>query len=321
MGRYAPIQRFARPEAVHGCLGSLFCALLLASAVLGQEPGQTPRPKDVEPPKEVPEEELVKLDKKFEHFKFIEDDAPFINRGSKIGDVRRMQAAEHEQKAYDYVLHFARRQPDERLQKFSIKNVPVENLFRPIRQDYLRELIHVEGKLALVTAMKPTDDLKDLSEIEQLYEVWVWVNAKGTSKLACVVVSELPDGVKVGEEFDVEVSFDAYFFKLWHYESRQQKEGSKDTDKKQWQRAPLFLGKSFQVTAPIVVQPTYSPVMLMSVIGGLSALGLSAFLISLWFRKGDQHVRASASRKMADQANFENVPEGTPPVNRYPDFS
>ena len=80
--------------------------------------------------------------------------------------------------------------------------------------------------------------------------------------------------------------------------------------------------KSFQVTAPIEVQSTYSPVMLMSVVGGLCALGLTAFLISLWFRKGDQEVRASATRKLADQANFENVPEGTtPPVNRYPDFS
>ena len=137
MGQFAPIIRFATPNAVLGCLASLLCALILASAVTGEEPGQTPRPKDVEPPKDVPEEELVKLDKKFEHFKFIEDDAPFINRGSRTSDVKRMQAADHEQKAYDYVLHFAKRQPDERLQKFSIKNVPVENLFRPIRQDYL----------------------------------------------------------------------------------------------------------------------------------------------------------------------------------------
>ena len=113
-----------------GCLASVFCALLLATAGMGDEPGQTKRPNDVEPPKDVPEEELVKLDKKFEHFKFIEDDAPFLNRGSRTSDVHRMRAAEHEQKAYDYVLHFAKRQPDERLQKFSIKNVPVENLFR-----------------------------------------------------------------------------------------------------------------------------------------------------------------------------------------------
>lgn len=319
MGRYAPTHRLARPGAVLGCLGFLFCAFVLATIGMGQEPGQTPRPKDVEPPKDVPEEELVKLDKKFEHFKFIEDDAPFINRGSKTGDVKRMQAADHEQKAYDYVLHFANRQPDERLQKFSIKNVPVENLLRPIRQDYLRELIHVEGNLALVTEMKSTDSLKDLSGVEKLYEVWVY--AKGTNKLVCAVVSALPEGVKPGEDFDIMVSFDAYFFKLWHYESRQQKEGSKDLDKKQWQRAPLFLGKSFQVTAPVVVQSTYSPVMLMSVVGGLCALGLTAFLISLWFRKGDQEVKASAIRKIGDQANFENVPESTTPVNRYPDFS
>lgn len=302
-----------------GYLGCVICALLLATIGMGDEPGQTPRPKDGEPPKDVPEEELVKLDKKFEHFKFIEDDAPFVNRGSRTADVHKMQAAEHEQKAYDYVLHFAKRQPDERLQEHSIKNVPVENLFRPIRQDYLRELIHVEGKLALVTEMKSTDDLKELSGVDKLYEVWVY--AKGTNKLVCLVASELPEGIKPGEDFEIMVSFDAYFFKLWHYESRQQKEGSKDADKKQWQRAPLFLGKNFQVVAPIEVQSTYSPMMLMSVVGGLCALGLTAFLISLWFRKGDQHVRASATRKISDQVNFENAPEDSTPVNRYPDFS
>jgi len=319
MQRHPATQRFARPGAILGCLGTIFCALLLATIGMGEEPGQTPRPKDVEPPKEVPEEELVKLDKKFEHFAFVESNAPLasVNRGVRTSDVKSMQAAEHEQKAYDYVLHFALRQPNERLQQYSIKNVPVENLLRPIHQDYLRELIHVEGKLALVTEMKPTDSLKDLSGIEQLYEVWVY--AKGSNKLVCVVVSELPEGVKPGEDFDIMASFDAYFFKLWHYESRQQKEGSKDVDKKQWQRAPLFLGKSFQVSAPIEVQSIYSPVMLMSVVGGLCALGLAAFLISLWFRKGDQEVKATALRKIGDQANFDNVLES--PVNRYPDFS
>jgi hypothetical protein len=280
--------------------------------IYGQEPGQTPRPKDAGPPPDVPEEELVKLDRKLPQFEFVEDDAPFIYRGSKIGDVRRQTAAIREQQAYDYVLHFASRQPLERLKKYAIKDVPVENLYRKIRQDYLRELIHVEGKLALVQAMKPTDELRELAEIDQLYEVWVF--PRGTNKLFCVVVSELPPGIKPGEDFETWVSFDAYFFKLWHYESRRRKDDAPDPDKRQWERAPLFLGKTVEVIAPATTESTYSPAMLYWLLGGLGALGVTALLIAMWFRKGDQHVREHARHKIEAQASFDNMPDSPSPV-------
>jgi hypothetical protein len=291
----------------------LMCAVFTAAAAFAQEPGQTPRPKDVPPPPEVPEEELVKLDKSFPHFDFVEDPGPFIYRGEKIMDARREGAAISEMKAYEYVLAFAHGQPVERLKKYATKDVPIENLFRPIRQDYLRELLHIEGKLILVLAMKPTRDLKALDGIDQLYEVWVY--PRGTNKLVCVVVSELPDGVTPGEDFNKWVAFDAYYFKLFHYESRQPKDQVDDPEKKQWHRAPLFLGKTIEVIPSVETDSTYTPGMLAGVVGGVAALGLAGVLMALWFRRGDRHIRSAARRKIESQVSFEDATGQPNPMN------
>jgi hypothetical protein len=299
------------PRGVVSLSAVFWCAVL--SAAFAQEPGQTPLPKDTAPPPEVPEEELVKLDKSFPHFAFVEDPGPFIYRGEKIMDARREGAAIRELKAYEYVLAFANRQPADRLKKYSTKNVPIENLFRPIRQDYLRELLHIEGKLALVLSMKPTDELNKLDGIEQLYEVWVF--PRGSNKLVCVVVSELPEGVQPGEDFNTWVAFDAYYFKLFHYESRQTKENSEDPEKKQWHRAPLFLGKTIEVIPSVQNDSTYTPGMLFGVIGGLAALGLAGFLITLWFRRGDRHIRTAARQTIEAQVSFEDVSGQPGPTN------
>jgi hypothetical protein len=311
--RFRDAWRLSVPDGVilRGLAGA--CAILLTTIACAQEPGQTPRPKDAPPPPNVPEEELVRLDKSFPHFQFVEDPGPFIYRGDKIMDARRESAAIRELKAYEYVLAFANRQPIERLRKYSTKDVPVENLFRPIRQDYLRELLHIEGKLALILAMKPTEDLKALEGIEQLYEVWVW--PRGSTKLVCVVVSELPEGLQPGEDFNKWVSFDAYYFKLFHYESRQGKEKSDDPDKKQWHRAPLFLGKSVELKGTIQEESTYTPGMLVGVLGGLLALGLAGFLMTLWFRRSDRHIRTAARQKIEAQAMFDDSPGQPGPVN------
>lgn len=300
------------------CAALVLCVCVSPAGLVAQEPGQTPKPKDTSPPPEVPEEELVRLDRKLPQFDYVEWDAPFIYRGKKIGDVKRLDAALKEHQAYDYVLNFAKRQPAERLQKYALKDVPVENLYRAIGKDYLRELIHVEGKLALVQSMKPTDELQELAGIEELYEVWVF--PKGTNKLFCVVVSELPAGIKVGEQdFSTLVSFDAYFFKLWHYESRRRKGDTEDPDKRQWERAPLFLGKTIEVRGVEQEEKTFSSSMLYGIVGGLGALCLAAVGLGLWFRKGDKHVRSQARYKIESQASFENIPDSTSPVNRISD--
>jgi hypothetical protein len=284
-----------------------FCALLLVCSAVGQEPGQTPQPKSTDQLREPTEEELVRLDKDHPYFKPLEDEGPFHHRGQTIVDPKRRQSADAELKAFDYILGFASRQPIERLKKYSIKDVPVDNLFRPIKQDYLRELLHFEGKLSLILAMKPTADLKELEKVDQLYEAWVF--PRGSSKLVCVVVSELPDGVKSGEDQNVWVAFDAYYFKLWHYESRQAKDKA-DPDKRQWLRAPMFLGRTIEIIPEqTVVESIYTPTMLISVVSGLAALCALALGIGLWFRKGDRQIGATARERIHQSVTFETPPD------------
>jgi hypothetical protein len=298
----------------------LLCVAVGVGPARGQEPGQTPRPTTVEPVREPTDEELVKLDKTLPEWASVKDDAPFIMPGRVQMDAIRMRRSLEEEKAYSYVLGVAHRQPGERLRKCSLKDVPPENLFHDIRQDYLRELIHVEGTLAMVRPMKPTDDLRDLNGIESLYETWVFVQIGDKSKLFCLVVSELPEGVKLGEDQNLRVTFDAYYFKLWHYETRKVKDPAKDPDKHDWQRAPLFLGKTFEVRGPVTAETTYTPGMLYGLVGGLAALALAGVTLGLWFRRGDRHIKAAAQQKIVSGVTFENSldPEQGP-ANRIAD--
>jgi hypothetical protein len=281
------------------------------------EPGQTPRPTPGTV-REPTEEELVRLDKDFPEFAAVKDDAPYPIAGSVVIDAVRDRAAREEEKAFNYVLAFAHGQPTERMQKYSLKNVPIENLFKPIRQDYLRELIHIDGRLVLVLAMKPTKELKDLEQVDQLYEAWV--HPTGSTKLVCVVVSDLPEGVSPGENLNLNVSLDAYYFKLWHYETRHAKDPAKDPEKKQWERAPLLLGKTFEVKGAPVEEPTYTAGAMLGLIGGLVAVVLAGVGMALYFRKGDRHIRAAARQKIESQVSFDDNPEpAAGPVNRIAD--
>jgi hypothetical protein len=303
------------PRAALGLSALLLCALTLP--VPGQdEPGQTPRPKPTEPLRQPTDEELVRLPRDHEYFKFVEDEGPLLNRGNPIVDPKLGYAAKMELKAYDFILAHAKEQPAERLRRFSIKNVPFDNLFRPIKQDYLRELLHFEGRLALVLAMKPTDELKNLDGVDQIYEAWI--TPRGSRHFACLVVTELPPGIQPGENQTANVAFDAYYFKLFHYESREPKDRA-DPEKKQWHKAPMFLGRTFDVTAADEPATTYSATMLAVVVTGLIALGLVALGMGLWFRRGDRRIQAGARERLHQSVSFDEFPDAPAPVNRISD--
>ena len=303
----------ARPSAV---LGAAAVCLFALSGHAQDSHKQTPRPEPTEPAPQPTDDELVQLPRDHEYFKFVEDDGPFRHRGKPITDPKLSYAASMELKAYNFVLAHARRQPVERLRKHSVKGVPLENLFRPIRQDYLRELLHFEGKLRLVLEMKPTDELKDLEGVTHLYEAWI--TPRGSDKFAVLVVTDLPEGIKPGEDQTANVAFDGYFFKMFHYESREPKDRAKP-DEKQWHRAPMFIGRTFDATAPDPPVQTYSPMMLAGVVSGLGAIGLFALVMGLWFRKGDRKIQAGARDRLHQGVSFDDIPDHTGPVNRIRD--
>jgi hypothetical protein len=304
------------------CFSALaLCAVgFFVSSARAQEPGQTPRPKSTEPVREKTEEELVRLDQSLEYFQDLPNEGPLLHHGQLITDPKRSTIADRELKAFDYILAFAKDQPLERLRKYSAKNVPLANLFYPIRKDYIRELIHIEGKLALVLELKPTDDLKDFEKFEHIYEAWVFVNVGGYDKLFCVMVSELPEGIKPGENQTARIAFDAYYFKLLRYASRRPKERN-DPDKKQWEIAPLFLGRSFEALPPEPPEPTYSPTMLTGIAIGLGALIVLGIGTALWFRRGDRRVGTTTRERLHETVSFENIPGPQGPANPFSETS
>jgi hypothetical protein len=165
--------------------------------------------------------------------------------------------------------------------------------------------------------MKPTDDLRELEGVGHLYEAWVAV--RGSDKFACVVVTELPPGIRPGENQTAKVAFDAYFFKVWHYESRRVKDPQKSPDRHQRERAALFLGRTFEVTGTDEALPVYSPTMLIGVVSGLAAVGLVGLLLGLWFRRGDRRIQAGARERLHQSVSFDNIPDGPVPGNRVID--
>jgi hypothetical protein len=302
------------PKSAAGWLALFIGAVaLFLSPVRAEEPGQTPRPTSTEPVREPPEEELVKLDKGHPYFKDLEFEGPFEHRGFPITDPKKWNKADAELKAYDYVLAFAKEQPVERMKKYAVRNVPVENLFRRIKQDYMLELLHFEGKLKLVLAMKPTPGLEKLEQVKELYEAWLY--PRGSNKLVCVVVSELPEGIKVGEDQSAWVAFDAYYFRLFHYESRAPKDRT-DPEKKQWHEAPMFLGRTFEVLPPEPPAATYNPTMLIGIATGLGLLAATGFILTLWFRRGDRRIGSKARERIHESVLFENTPDSPGPMNR-----
>lgn len=309
-----------RPRAAVGLSVVLLCAMAVPAR--GQdEPGQTPRPKSADAVRQPTEEELVRLPRDHEYFQALNEDeralaGPFLNHGKAIADPKLGYVAQMELKAYDYILAHAKRQPVERLRKYSVKNVPVENLFHAIRKDYVRELLHFEGHLAAVLEMKATDDLKGLEGVDRLYEAWIAL--RGSNKFACLVVTELPPGITPGDNQSATVAFDAYFFKEWHYESRRVKDPGKDPDKRQWERAAMFLGRTFDVR-PDPPEPTYGTTTLVIVTGALVALGLVALGVGLWFRRGDRRVQTNARDRLHESVSFDDFAEMSGPVNRIRD--
>jgi hypothetical protein len=303
------------------CLG-LFCGLSFAFAddPKGPAPKEAPKTEKTgeseeprkptqfpnagkDPSVPIPEEETVRLDQELEFFKYIEDDAPLALRGSKIHDPKKEMAANLELRAYDYVLAFASKQSKEVLARHSLKKIGFADLYKPIRQDYLRELMHFEGRLSLVTPFVPTTELKDLEKIKKLYECWI--TPKGQNEYLCVVVSELPPGIEPGEDLNRWVSFDAYYFKLWHYETRQKKG---ETGKNIWRKAPLFLGKSINDLGPINVDAApYSSSMLTGIVAGIAALAGLVIAIAFWFKRGDRAVKAASVRKIQENSNLESL--------------
>jgi hypothetical protein len=161
---------------------------------------------------------------------------------------------------------------------------------------YRGTVIHYEGRMR---RLLPHDAPKYTwnQGVKEYYEGWVFNPEVYGANPMCVVFTELPKGLKPGDNLDRRVRFDGYFFKLYGYKAADDK----------WHACPMLIGH-----APVLVstpsakpagdtakaEPSFSTVFMMSFIG---VVGLTAGLIvalNLWYRRGDQrtHSRLTAAR-------------------------
>jgi hypothetical protein len=212
-----------------------------------------------------------------ETLRFVEDDAP----------VRNFAQNRDEALAYDLLFLHARQMPADALRAAARHDLTFAHLFGPERAKYRGELVHVEGRLRLLRRYDPPDTLRDEAQrITDLYEGWVFIEDYGQNPY-CVVVSELPGGLKPAEKLDLPVAVDAYFFKRYLY-------GARDGRR----LAPLLIGKTITpLSGPDRAAGAGGvwavPGAVLAGTFGLIALTVAAGVaVVWWFRRADRRVRA-----------------------------
>jgi hypothetical protein len=175
---------------------------------------------------------------------------------------------------------------------------------------YRGEVFHFDGDVRLIRRFDPPGML-EAKGIRDLYECWLFNTQRYGTHPVCLVCSELPKGVEPGEHLLLGAEFDAYFFKKYRYESADSKPG-------QQRLAPLFLGRGFTLTRPVVApQPEEdgfaggSKSMLVFFLGAVVAVLVLAFAGHWWYRRADRRVQERV--RMARLQEFRDPDEqGTP---------
>ncbi len=196
---------------------------------------------------------------------------------------------EAELMAYYDFLAVASRTPLESFARGARTDVSYAQLIKH-PAEFRGEVIRLEGTLKGLrehTAPK----MVQLAGIPTLYEAWIFDETIGVRPV-CVVLTELPEGLKPAKKMTEQVTVDAYFFKKGDYEAPDTKEGQRRV-------APLLVGRTLRV-APRKAAPDggLGDVLL---VGGMSFLlltGFAVFVFTLWYRRNDRRVleRLKAAR-------------------------
>lgn len=152
-----------------------------------------------------------------------------------IEDRKPVQSADQndkEYRAYCYLVLHASEVLVEALAKAARKDVTYAKLWDNPK-DYRGDAIQIAGRLRRLVKMDAPKGLAN-DGIKTLYEGWIFSEDDGANPY-CVIFSELPQGVEVGEKTFYRVTCDAYFFKRYRYKSVNNE--TRD--------APLLIGRTF----------------------------------------------------------------------------
>jgi len=152
------------------------------------------------------------------------------------------------------------------------------------------EVIHLEGRLRLVEKL-PAPLLVSYLGITEVYEAWIFEQGYGANA-TCLLLTELPEGLTAGQQNDVLVAFDGYFFKIYRYKSRDRSKASQERE------VPLCIGRTLTLLkrAPQVAsEETPAFGISSSLLGVFLGFILCSFCLAvgliLWFRRNDKRVR------------------------------
>jgi hypothetical protein len=154
---------------------------------------------------------------------------------------------------------------------------------------YRGQVAHFEGTLKRVRRYDPPMMLAQAG-VRDIFEGWIFdVKQYGVNPV-CVVFTELPQGITVGEDMKVEAAFDGYFFKKYRYVAGDSKPG-------QAREVPLLIGHAPVLLHPAVAADGSPPpsAWMSSLLTGLLAfiactIGLALFM-HWWFRRADHKVQ------------------------------
>lgn len=233
-------------------------------------------------------------------------------------DKHRFALEEHA--AYNYVLYEAHRTPQAAFHKSARTDVTCIHLMNQPKK-FRGEVVHLERwrLRRLLRYDDPPPELR-LAGLKEFYEGWMFNTKHYGTNPVCVIFTDLPRGLKVGEALDVPVSFDGYFFKKYRYKA------ADNNDPREAREAPLFIGHTLTMLDPVdeddaSASSSWNDVLLT---GFMALIILTVvFLLGLtwWFRRSDRQVRERLARQQtggrdASPAawNDATVMETAPPV-------
>lgn len=202
----------------------------------------------------------------------IDDRAPIADPDVNPDEVR----------AYYYTVLAASKTPTEELFKKARRDLNYVHLFEDTKE-YRGQLVYVEGRLKRLWRFEPNRQLKR-EGVKDCYEGWM-INARYEAQALshCVLFTELPPGVKPGENVDYPIRFAGYLFKRYRVRS-----GKTAFD------APLLIGRTVELVSERPASSGAAEARQGFLIAFVAVVGSTAAVIvglAWWYKRNDQRIR------------------------------
>lgn len=207
----------------------------------------------------------------------IEDKAP----------VRNADENPYEFRAYTHVLLQAHRTSPDAFRASARKDLTYAHLFEEPAK-YRGQVVHLQGRLKRLRQFDAPISAK-AEGVGVVYEGWIFDEVYFANPF-CVLFTDLPSGIRIGEKVEYLVGFDGYFFKRYRYKAG---DG--------WRDCPLLIGRTLRVfPQPVESGWSFSNAFLPVFLSLLILSGLLVVGLAWWFRQDDRRIRARIQQVRPD---------------------